>query len=277
MTENNIITLPNGLDALVFDGVPRVLAKLPPNPRQRACGTALSAAVPMVDPSKYREINHRTDLGDQFVLDQRSHGSCVGFSSTSALMKTRVMQGMTFQRLSGAFVYSLINGGQDNGAMIHDSIQAVTDIGSCLESEAGWDAIYPNRYPPSAKETARRFRYAKSYVVNTWKEAMTAVQLGFVLELAVMVGSRFTTLNGDGVAGFDPGPGNHAVHADGCHRLSSGEWVLDMGNTWGLGFGTRGRCYLTQRHFESVQQDSYAVLGATDDPLDPNNPPPIQP
>jgi hypothetical protein len=83
-------------------------------------------------------------------------------------------------------------------------------------------------------------------------------------------------LDANGVAGFDRGAGNHAVHFQGAKRLPSGEWVLDLVNSWGVSFGQAGFCYLTQRHFESVSQDAYAIRCAAEDPGDDSDPPPVQ-
>jgi hypothetical protein len=196
----------------------------------------------------------------------------VGFSAAGALMELRALDGMGFQRLSGAYVYSKINGGSDDGAIISDGLTQLIK-GTCLESEAPWDAIYPGRYPASANETAKRFRALEAYRIDTWEQFITALQLGFIAVGAVMVGNRFTSLDANGVSGWDSGPGNHAVRFDGCGILPNGEWFADLPNTWGTSFGQHGRTKITRKHFESVQQDSYALRAPTSDPIDPNKPP----
>src|SRR5438105_3283698 len=100
---NAIITLPNGLEAVEINGVYRVLAKLPPDPRKRQSLPRLS--MPMVDPKEWIEIDRRSDFGDDYILDQKSHGSCTGFASAGALMRSRGLEGMPFVRLSGAYTY----------------------------------------------------------------------------------------------------------------------------------------------------------------------------
>jgi hypothetical protein len=244
------------------------LGKLPPDPVKRAAFPPLeAAAIPVLPRDQWNPINRRTlfNMGD-FAIDQKSHGSCVGFSSAGALMRLRVMEGMAFQRLSGAYTYSWINGGHDDGAIISDSLTSLQKRGTCLESTVPWDRIYKNQIPAQAATEAARFRVLEAYRVDSFDQAISALQLGFIVVYAVMVGDRFMRLNGDGVSGWDAGPGNHAVHADGCDVLPSGEWFLDLPNSWGLSWGQNGRTKTTQRHWDTVQNDAYAIRAATTDP-----------
>ena len=263
---NAIITLPNGLDAIEIDGVYRVLAKLPPDPRKRAALPRLAAA--MVDPKDWVEIDRRADFGDEYILDQKSHGSCTGFASAGALMRARVLEGMPFARLSGAYTYAWINGNRDDGAIIADTLASLQQHGTCPEAECPWDRIYRSQIPAAADQSAQRFRILEVYRVDHFDELASGLQLGFIGVGAVQVGSGFTNLDADGVAGYDRGPGNHAVCFDGLHRLRSGEWVVDLPNSWGLAFGRHGRCYLTRQHIDGVQQDCYLIRAATADPSD---------
>ena len=259
-------------DAIEIGGRKFHLGKLPPDPAKRAAMPPFLQAAPEMPESEWKPINRRGEIGTEFFIDQRSHGSCVGFSAVGALMQLRELAGMTFQKLSGAYIYSFINGGRDEGAIISDGLERLK-LGTCLEAEAPWDAIYPNRIPNKAHETAKRFRILEAYRVDTWEQAVTALQLGFLLVGAVHVGSRFFDLDGNGVSGHDRGPGNHAVRWDGCGTLPSGEWFIDLANTWGMTFGQQGRTKTTRKHWESVQQDGFAVRAASSDPLDPAKPP----
>jgi hypothetical protein len=263
---SDIITLPNGLDAVEVGGVYRVLAKLPPDPRKRAAIPRLAA--PVIEPKDWVEIDRRSDFGDDYILDQKSHGSCTGFGSAGALMRARTLEGMPFVRLSGAYTYAWINGGRDDGAIISDTLVSLQQHGTCPEAECPWDRIYRSQIPASADGSAQRFRILEAYRVDHFDELVSGLQLGFVGVGAVQVGNRFTDLDADGVAGLDRGPGNHAVCFDGVRRLASGEWVIDLPNSWGLAFGIRGRCYVTQRHIDGVEQDCYLIRAATGDPQD---------
>lgn len=190
-------------------------------------------------------------------------------------MRSRALSGASFERLSGSYVYSFINGGQDQGANIINALAAIRDHGTSTDELCGWDAIYPSRISPEARMAATRFKATELYVAETFEEVMTAIQLsGFIPIFAVQVGNRFTSLDANGVCGFDSGPGNHAVHGDGAKKLASGEWLIDMPNSWNLTFGQRGRGRLQERHIEGISyQECFVIRAHAEDPQEPNSPP----
>lgn len=255
---------PSGLDAIDFGGEPRLLGRIPADPDYQSFKRFKDVA-PVIPSAKWEEIDSRGMFPPEWILDQDGHGSCVGFSSAGALMRSIRRQGRDLVRLSGTDVYCRINGGRDQGAIITDAVKAVQE-GVCLESQMPPSKIWERDVTPEAKATRAKYRALECYIAETFQEIGSAIQMGFIPIFAVMVGSNFTHLDGDGIAGFSNGPGNHAVHADGLRKLPSGIWVLDMPNSWGVSFGQKGRCFLTQRHVESVQQDCYVIRAAMEDP-----------
>ncbi len=263
---------PSGLDIFVdHTGVDRVLAKLPPQEHKRKALRAFSSVYPLIPRSQWQPISRRESMGGQFILDQKSHGSCVGFSAAEALMRSRFIRGYGFQKLSGSYIYSWINGGGDNGAQITDSLKALEDHGTCLEVTCGWNDIYRNATKRGDTE-AQRFKLREGIVISTFDEAGTAIQMNLIAQFAIEVGNNFDSFDSNGVAGFSNGPGNHSVHADGMKLISSGVWVLDMPNSWSTQWGDTGRCYLSEKHFSSVDQDAYTHLDQDQDPNDSDNP-----
>lgn len=270
----NIITDPNtGLPAIEHDGILRVLACLPTEPNLRARFKSFNAVAPVIPRSEWKPVNLRTQFDDSWILDQKSHGSCVGFASSGALMKCRAMSGQAFQKLSGSFTYSFINGGRDQGASIGDSLDSLMKNGTCLDAECGWDRIYQRQIPAAAFETAKRFKISEGYRVDSFDEAGTAIQLGFTLVYAVMVGRTFDSLDGEDVIGYDPGSGNHAVHASGLYQSQRWGWCLDGWNSWAVTWGNRGRFRSAEKHWNGVQQDAFAVRVSSFDPQNPVQPP----
>jgi hypothetical protein len=273
VNEHDIVDV-NGFPAVVIGGIPRILNKLSPDPVKRAAFPPFFGdTLPSVDPSLWEEIDRRTDFGDQFILDQQNHGSCVGFSSAGALMRALVLGGHEFVKLSGAYTYSWINGGSDDGAQISDSLTSLQQHGTCLDSTVGWDSIYRNQTSKGDTE-AQRFKILEAYKVANFAELMSGLQNDFIGVVAVMVGNTFTRLDSQGVCGYDRGPGNHAVCIDGAHKLPNGAWSVDMPNSWGLSFGINGRGRLTQQHIEGVEQDAYIIRAARVDPQ--SNPPVVK-
>lgn len=269
----NVFTHESGLPAVDAGGDIRVLACLPTDKMKRMAFAPFSDRAKALPLSELVVVDHRLEFGDEFVLNQASHGSCTGFMAAGMTMKGRALAGQTFAKLSGAFVYSFVNGGRDNGASIGDTLDVLIEKGVCLESEAGWDAIYPNRIPKPAYETAKRFKALEAYRVEEFDEAATAIQLGYVLGFAVHVGGTFDRLDSEDVVGLDRGPGNHAVHACGLYKSNKWGWCLDCWNSWTIQWGNRGRFRVSEKHWDGVQQDAYAIRASEWDPQDPKQPP----
>lgn len=257
-----------GLPAVMVDGEPKLLACLQTDPQVRQMFR--SYADLKHEAPEVRNISFRDQFSDMFLLNQRSHGSCVGFSSAGALMECRAMAGYTFQRLSGAYTYSFINGGRDQGASIGDSLNSLQKNGTCLESTVGWDEIYRNA-TKKGDEEAKRFKIDEGYRIESYDEALQAIMNGFVIVYAVMVGSSFDSLDSEDVVGYDRGPGNHAVHANGIYISQKWGPCLDSRNSWGS-WGKNGWFRTARKHWESVQQDAYAIRAAAFDPNDPKQP-----
>lgn len=184
-----------------------------------------------------------------WVKNQGSHGSCNGFAGASALSKARVKRGLKRLDLSGAFLYSLINGGRDNGSILSDGMEAVQTAGICPESLVGVDQIYQHLQPANARTEAAKHKGLAAYPVQTKQGFRTALAAGFVVIVAVQAGPRFQTFNKNGIAYVDSGSGNHAVHVDDILNIGGTE-VYDMQNSWGTRFGQNGRLYLTWESFE---------------------------
>lgn len=262
----------DNIDSYIDDkGQERRLGKLAPDAEKTRRFRTFRSVYPLVPRSQWKPIDRRTTLGARFIPNQRSHGSCVGFSAISAMMRTRALRGFTFAMLSGAYVYSWINGGRDQGAMITDALDILKTKGTCLESTVGWDEIYRSQTSKGDAE-AQRFKMREGIVIETFDEAVSALILGNIPQFAIQVGGNFEAFDTDGIAGFSNGAGNHSVIADGLKLSKSGLWILDMPNSWGTGFGQEGRCFLTERHFSSVQQDAFIHLDQDLDPNDPTNP-----
>lgn len=229
----------------------------------------------LVKLAQYNDTKGRSKFDPSWIMDQKSHGSCNGFAAAGALSRSRVRRGLEKVLLSGAYAYSLMNGGRDQGSTLEDGMRVVQERGIATLQTVPWDAIYPSRYNRAiADAEAARFKAFECYQVNTELELFSAVAAGFDVVVAVHVGGSFQRLNSDGIAGVDRGAGNHSVGGDGYAEIK-GRLVLDMFNSWNTSFGDQGRCYLTwDGHLaQTVQYHRfYAYRSTTDDPQG-NNPP----
>lgn len=213
----------------------------------------------------------------EWIKDQKSHGSCNGFAGTEALERARHKRGLPRVVLSGASLYSLINGGEDEGSALEDGMKALMNIGLLTEAEAGWNDIYKDARGQSP--TRARFRALECYQVNSEAELATGLVNEFTAVVAVDVTNNFYRLSRNGVAGGSSGPGNHSVCADDVlYDGALGGFKFDMPNSWNTTYGEQGRAYLTWKdNLRSCvnYHRFYLIRGAVDDSQGENPPPAV--
>lgn len=229
----------------------------------------------LIPRSQWAPVDRRAVLDTRLITNQRSSSGCTGWSAAQALARLRVLRGMSYQRLSGAYIYAQINGGRDNGSVIVQAMSALEETGTCLEADFDFPNIYTKQFTSAANANAKRFKLLRGLTLDTFDEAVTAVIMGMIVQFPVQVGSSFENFN-NGVAGYSSGRGNHSVHADGL-AFVAGKWVLDTPNTWGAQWGPfkNGRCYISEPAFagQGGSDDSYVHIDPAYDPQDPNLPP----
>lgn len=224
--------------------------------------------------AKLRSKHGGDRFGSGYIKNQRNHGSCQGFASAAAVTRARVRRGLARVDLSGAYAYSLVNGGRDQGSMLEDGMAACAAKGYATEATVGWDAIYPSRYDRAkADAEAARFRAFEVYAVRSAAGLFSALAGGFDCVVAVHADSEFMRLDARGVAQGGSGPGNHAV---GCDDLWwDGELIAAGYNSWDVTYGFQGRMGLTwNRHFGPTTRYHvfYAIRSTSDDPQGDNPP-----
>lgn len=191
-------------------------------------------------------------FGDEFTLDQGSFGSCNPTAAAGCQMRMEVISGRRLTILSGAYLYGYINGGRDSGSMTADSMTGAVNIGFASLATCPRDKIHGRGFDErQAKAEALTHRGFESYPVRTRLGRFTALAKGFFLVVVVQAGSKFSRINSDGLAGVDRGSGNHAVLCEGLSAVNN-ELIADGRNSWGLGYGNRGRMGLTEEHFEQT-------------------------
>lgn len=193
----------------------------------------------------------REMFGIEWLINQLKWGSCNGHAEAGAYQRARYIRGFDDKTLySGAWIYSLINGGRDNGSALEDGLKVCESVGNVPLSMVSADMIYPSLQPnqTTLKAEASKHKAFKAYAVLTKQGFRSAGAAGFMLIVAVNAGNGFMRLNSSGIAGVDNGPGNHAVCVDDM-RLINGTEVFDDPNSWGPTYGQNGRAYLVWDHF----------------------------
>jgi len=222
----------------------------------------------ILDTARSGLMDGRKLFGRDWIKDQKSHGSCNGFAGASALSRSRVRRGLDRVDLSGAYLYSLINGGQDRGSMLDDGMNTIQQRGIAPESLVAWDQIYPRQYDRAkADAEAGKYKGWECYAVKTLPGLWTALAAGWDCVVAVHAGDNFMRAGVNGVVGVENGPGNHAVAADGVYYSDrAGQLVACGVNSWNTAYGVEGRMGLTEAHFRQTMQHHvfYAIRSTTD-------------
>lgn len=209
--------------------------------------------------------------------DQLQSSGCTGFSSAMVAAKSRYLTGQPWEKLSGAYLYSLINGGRDQGSNIGSALTALRNYGCARESICDIHQQFNFIYRQNTKQfdaDASRFK-AELFVtrIETQEEAIDAIQRGAILEFAVKAFSGWGNLDKEGVLSFRSGAANHAVHADGCKLTDNHGWCLWL-QTWTPNWADNSYGLWPIKYLENTQyQEMWAIYATIDDPQDDHDPP----
>lgn len=204
------------------------------------------------------------------IEDQDGKGACNGHAAATALALARYVAGYDHVRLSPWYVYSILCNGVDRGSNIMDALNLSTTRGVAEWDKVPYGTINPRQLHPTSHDSANRFKIEIGEALPGWPEIMTAVQLRRPINLSVCVGQRFDRLSREGVAGVDPGIGNHAVCVYGGAKKVSGKWAVLMWNSWSEKWGDGGYCWLTEDHFKTQRYfEAYTVHSVIEDPENP--------
>lgn len=228
-----------------------------------------------------RSVHGRRErfAGTRYIRNQRSYGSCNGWSTAGVLSRLRELNGQPYVCLSGADAYSQMNGNQDNGSVLADGLKVALANGVAPEELVPWDHVFDRQISAAAKAARARFKGFAAYAVDTQEELASALLVGFLAVVAVHVTDPFMRQDGDGVNLAGNGPGNHSVLVQDLWVGTDGTIQFDMGNSWDTSFCSGGYTKLTwDRHFrETVRNHRFWVLASTsEDQQDDDSPPEIK-
>lgn len=262
MSEDYINDLPEiNIDEIVDDhGQVRRLGSLAPPAGFVSSYRTFEAEHPVLDDPDIKRLiidPNRTPARILFefkiwIQNQFDKGSCNGWAGATTYSKARFKRGLTdLLQFSGSFLYSLINGGRDQGSALEDGLREIQKTGCCPRDMNAWDKIFKNQISAEARAAAAKHKGLDAYAVQTKQGFRSALALGFPVIVAVHAGGRFQRLDASGIAGVDNGSGNHAIHCDDI-KIINGHEVYDACNSWGLNYGDKGRAYLTWESFEQT-------------------------
>lgn len=234
----------------------RKLGVVPPTEELKALRekspTLLSAlkaqGLDLVPKDQWKDVEYPQFRQPIWVLDQHSSSGCVGYSCAAAHMKKRELDGHPYVKLSGSFTYSNINGGRDSGAMILDSMYSGMKHGFADNKYMDFPKIFSSQVSPECRADAATRKMMVAYPINTEAEMATALQLGLIVQAGVQVDGAFGSFDSEGISRASGRYANHSIHIYGMKKIN-GEFVYEMGNTWGATWGPKrnGSCFLRNR------------------------------
>lgn len=260
------------MDTFHFNGVEYKLGNFPSPYGYRV---SASRPLPKIDIATIRPFEYPESVVQ--IKDQGQYGACCGHAAASSLEWARWIANPTspYQSLSAWFVYANLCGGIDRGASISEALQFLIDNGTCLDGSVPHGTINPRRLTDPNKQEASRFKIEVGQKLTTYDQMVISAALGQTYNASVCVGSNFTNLDSNGVAGFSRGMGNHAVCGGlGLKKGPDGDWLIKFQNSWTRSFGVNGFFWISRRHVEQQGYfDCYNLIAVESDPQDPDRPP----
>lgn len=210
------------------------------------------------------------------ILNQGQQGSCVGHGTATAIEIQWLRQGGQPVPFSACWVYGLINGGRDAGAVVSDAMSAVMDYGICTEAEVPPGVIQSGRFPPVARAVAAKWKVQAAYHCDSFDAIVSAILRGYTVVHGIDVGRNYANVDRNGVAPLpDWIAGGHAQCSYGL-KFIGGEPVIDTQNSWGKGFGIDGMCRLRSAHFGPAGRVDAFAVEVVDPTQDNDFPPPMR-
>ena len=252
-------------------GNARKMGCLPPTKEKTARFKAFAQANPIIPRSAWKEVDLSALLGD--VWDQGNHGSCTGHGCGKAMEAALRIMGITIPPggLSPTSLYSQVNDGIDEGAIVSDCLTALVQTGIGLMSDVPESKIFERQISADAKAKYSRFRALGAYHCNSFDAMVTALQLGFPVAFGIsLVAAFMRDVPSSGIVPFSGMfVGGHCMMSYGCTQVD-GKWYLRVQNSWGPKWGLGGRCLMGEEHFQGNDLDAFAIQSTNPDPQDPN-------
>ena len=172
------------------------------------------------------------------VLDQGSHGACVGFGATQGAKVLRRIAGLPDKDLSPWDLYRMICGGRDAGANIHSALSVLAKRGvATLDLVPSF--TLSSRDTPDTKASAARNTIDEWFDCPDRASIATAIQIGYPVAFGVTVTTSWTP---DGDGWIRPGGaarGGHCILGVGLVYRSS-RWGVKFVNSWRDTWGIKG-------------------------------------
>lgn len=270
---NEAVVSPDGhvfrLGLLPDDNPPRLVTMA------QSLGSLPSRAelIDLVESSEYQNsVGGVAHYNSNWTKNQNGWGKCASSAATYAIEKARYIGGQERVELSDDYLYSLVNGGKDQGSTLGENLRAITQKGIASRRAVKEGQILRRQYDTSkADKEALRFRGHEGFAAPSEQEVVAALLGGKPVVIAIHVGRNWRNFDKDGVLIGDRGPGNHSEHLDHVrYNREKGRFEFREHSSHGTGQGDGGFFWVVwDQHLATVHSSHtfYAVPNAIQDPL----------
>lgn len=234
----------------------------PPKLQWTEFGSA--ATIPIIERPQWKEVDLSTFLGP--VHDQNGKGQCNASATGTAIEFGRFQSGQSYTYLSAGDLYSLINGGRDQGSTLEDGLSTAMNTGMAEVSLVPY--VWNGRVANSAavKASRAKYRVTEAFLCPTFDAMASAVQQGFILVEGLYWYDNFKPdkdgwlpVKGTGRAG------GHALAGYGLAKRGD-IWGIKTRNSWGPTWGNSsdgtlgaGNCVIPESLFSKGNFGCWAV------------------
>lgn len=255
MIGDEVVTLPSGEPARMGYLLPDTLR---------------NAAVPAWDEANERLPEEKWEEHDDYApiapdIKTQHYSNCTNASLAGLGELLWRAAGNEKVTLSMSFLYSLCNGGRDNGAFNRDLAAKFLDTGLPLDSLAPESKILAHSWSDEVIADAKTRQALEVYQCLNWEDVGSAITRRFLIYHGFVLGNAFFNARSDGnVPSFDGSMRNgHAMYSRGL-RKQNGVWRTTTPNSWGVSFAASGVGYIDKSYFwdqrgQMVNLDCYAI------------------
>jgi len=195
------------------------------------------------------------------VYDQNGQGSCVGHGAAAGFtVSYNLAIYRNDLRFSPCYVYGLINGGRDQGAVVHDAME-VLKKGIVLESLVPAKKIWPRDWPSGVEAEAAKYRAQETCDCNTFDELVSAILENRPTVFGVQIGQAFNPDSSGVIPARRGAGGGHCMAGIGVKKIGS-QWYIETLNSWGPSWGAGGYCFIPESYFTG-ELGHFAVITTT--------------
>lgn len=178
-----------------------------------------------------------------YVHDQDGIGQCNCDATAGLAEYTRARQGLPFVKLSAGDLYNRINRGGDNGSLLEDAVHEMLTNGIGTAETCG--TLWRRGMKTAGADERGRFKALEVFLCPTFDHVMSAVLCKFGIVSGVPWFNNYTP---DSDGWLPPGRGGGGGHAILGYKPTSrnGRYGIWHQNSWGIGFGIKGRFVLPE-------------------------------